>query len=66
MSTFNGSLKPVRPKVSAASSQNQPKSSANKTVQDQGPWPEPNWIDPSILGTINSIHAHMRRGVPIS
>jgi hypothetical protein len=65
MSTFNGSLKPARPNK-ASTTQNQAKSSMSKTMQEEGPWPEPNWIEPAILGTINSIQSHMRRGVPIS
>lgn len=66
MSTFNGSIKPLRPNRPEVEVRSQARTPASKAVRDEGPWPEPNYIEPSILGTINSIHAHMRRGVPIS
>lgn len=67
MSTFNGSIKHTRNShVGNAPASNKVKSAENKSLRDQGPWPEPTFIEPSILGTINSIQSHMRRGVPIS
>ena len=66
MSSFNGSINPARRNKPAVDQRSQERTQTSKSARDDGPWPEPNYIEPSIMGTINSIHAHLRRGVPIS
>jgi hypothetical protein len=34
--------------------------------REEGPWPEPSYIDPAINGLIGSIQSHMRKGVPFN